>query len=171
MEVEFHLTQADLIAFHKHLAETSWSGRWAFLIQYGIGLAVAWGVHLFANLSWVKTMFVAGLCIGFSRLLANSLRERQVFALGKQSYEAGRQRGAFANCRIRLEKRHLCEITQGKEYRRLWSEIHRVEQTSTHIFIFTNPTQGYVIPKQAFPSKNEMLAFNSQLLQLHQEAQ
>lgn len=170
MEIEFHLTQADLIAFQKHLAETSWSGRWAFLIQCGVGLAVAWGIHVSTNLSWIKTMFVAGLCIGFSRLLANSLRERQVLAVGKQLYETGRQRGAFANCRIRLEKRHLCEITQGKEYRQPWAEIHRVEQTPAHFFIFTGPTQGYVIPKKAFSSEDELLGFNNQLLQLWQEA-
>ena len=40
-----------------------------------------------------------------------------------------------------------------------WSEVHKLVETSTHLFILTDPKTAFVIPKNAFGSEAEATQF------------
>jgi hypothetical protein len=116
------------------------------LFVFGIG-AIAGGLGMLGLLAWIKVLAVAAT---------------------KKMPDDERMAWIFAPRRLVLTPEGI-ETTQ--EYRHgfvAWRLICFVGASDDHLFLYDAPTQAYVVPRRAFPDRQQFAAFVALARQYHQ---
>jgi hypothetical protein len=64
-----------------------------------------------------------------------------------------------SDCRIIIDKNHVHTSDTGSDLRKAWVAIDHVMETKSHILIYFNRCNAFVVPKTAFNSLDDAKAF------------
>ena len=64
-----------------------------------------------------------------------------------------------SDCRITIDKDHVETSDASSNLRKAWSAIDHVMETRSHILIYFNRCNAFVVPKTAFNTPNDAEAF------------
>jgi hypothetical protein len=176
MEVEYELTPDDLYAFQWRAAFDSPLGRrttrkvylgWFLaLLLFSMVPAIGPDGFVISRNNFKFLLIAFPIVILAQHFLGRWLMRRAILRL-LQDEKPGR--GQLGKHRVVLTEDGLVETTAVGESRTSWAGVHRIEQNSQYIFIYTSPAMAHVIPKRAFRDVEEAEGFY-QLSKISQEA-
>jgi hypothetical protein len=175
MRIDYENTKDDLLAFNEHFFRTSP----ALQRQYRLGFAAAPlpGIGVVAAITWLRPglpLWVAGLIfIVTAALFVPFYRRQTLRTLHKTvlgTLGEGRNEGVLARHEIELIEGELRERTEVGESTHKWSGVERIELTEDFILLFTQATGGYIVPRRAFQTPAEAIAFYEEATRLWGEA-
>jgi t-SNARE complex subunit (syntaxin) len=145
MKIEYDLTAEDWAALGEHCARTAAECRHARRNSVALGVIVVVVVSILlwlttASLTMVVTAAAGGLfgALFWPNSIVSQAREQMVrrerpCLTGPHVLEAT-ARGLIAKCDVTES------ITR-------WAGVHRVDETTRHVFVMLNDVQGFVVPK------------------------
>jgi hypothetical protein len=160
MQVHFDLDIDDLIAFNLHhygYARNPVRGFWTAEINLHFNLILLvvflvsqkWVIFYLLLFSFIQTVLL--WFPSFTRWLI----KKQV----RKLYSKGQNKGVLGNHIIAIDADGLTEISDLAQQRILWSGIEKIEENEDYFFFYTGTMQAHVIPKKAFPHKEEASDF------------
>ena len=162
MEVEYRIEPKDITAFYRLHFESSPSTQHSYRMGYVwlTILALLFGIVTSAWQNWWSFMFWFVFLI--TCLIAyRPLVYWDINRSGQKIQKAGRNKGIWGQHKITLQENELIEISAAGESRTLWAAVERLEQNEEYIFIYTSSMAAHVIPKHAFPDKQQAERFYS----------
>ncbi len=148
--LEFEITGEDLVAYNVYGVTTAPAAKKqgaVFRIWGSLAVLVALTILIAIDGSWLEGLVfgvvgAAALWFVWPRLWiwttkSNVLRHAKTGGLGTPGL-----------CRIWTDEYGIHDATPNGTSSVTWQGIDRVEETASHVFIFTGPLQAYVIPKR-----------------------
>jgi hypothetical protein len=148
--LEFDITGEDLVEYNVYAATTAPAARKQsalYRVWLSLAVLVALTVLVAIDGNWLEGV-VAGLVAAavlwlvWPRLWAwmirsNVLRHAKTGGLGTPG-----------PCRMWIDAYGIHDATPNGASSVTWQGIDRIEETASHVFVFTGPLQAYVIPKR-----------------------
>jgi hypothetical protein len=158
MEVEYHTTFDDYIAFFRHTRRQSWIVffvRLAFslfvlfwLVLCPIGLLIQDAKSNWPFAAFSLAMAPAALALHWilSRLTSGPLL--RIFARKKIQ-------GYLGKTRLVLNDEWLTGTTEAEKSAYMWRQIYRMDDAGDYFFIYVSRRAGVIVPKHAFESAEQ----------------
>jgi hypothetical protein len=169
MEVEYVLTPEDHIAFNIHRVERlPWQHRhpqWSLLLVTLLG-CLGVGASSVLDPLWSVSpglgrvlLIVVGL--GFSTAMIRSMVQwRQNLAQKVRNlFNDPRNTKVLGWCRFAITPEALTSTVPDSSATIKWSGICGIHSTEEHAFFYTTASNGYILPRQPFPSEEEFRNF------------
>jgi hypothetical protein len=181
MEVEYALTEDDLVAFNQHLytqppARAARRYTWFFVGASLLAFATLLTVLVFELLPRRETfLLLVGLSAAFyygaTNLYGLLWWRRSVRKSVRKLLKEGSDPFVFAKRRVRISVQGMSEVNEfGTKVDMPWITIRRIETAPTHAFVYPNATEVHVIPKSAFATEDDFRAFVDTAIRLHSQA-
>lgn len=178
MQVEFELTEDDLIAFNrKHLMQSRklWAGRVAFLVcASSFVIWVLWVLPPLiygSTVNFVGYQVLGGVCFGLL-ILYDVLRWRGAAQRGVlKMLRRGHGRSVLGQHRLSISSDYVCAETPAGEQETKWHAIWKIVVTNDYAFIYNTPYSALVVPRRAFDNEDAFKAFVNQAVEFHQQSQ
>jgi hypothetical protein len=180
MEVEYHLTFDDKLAFERHalkqivkIAPARRQGLWAFgphvivlvtavaTAVFNPALLVEWANEVIACLLGVLVglMWYFFLGRGVNRGRLRSLREL---------FEEGHARWVLAPRRLTIGPEGFRVANYYFDSMNRWEQVWKIITTEDHAFFYVTPVQAQIVPRRAFPDGQAFDDFIALARQYHQ---
>jgi hypothetical protein len=179
MEIEYHLTFDDLVAFNRHhqkhalskVAPLKMRGPWAwvpYVAAVGFAAAIAltepWNkgpgmlVALLSGMLAGMVLFVL-LGVGLTTGRVRSLRE---------FFEEGHARWSLAPRRLTISPEGFRVVNYYTDAMNRWEQVWQIAVTREHAFFYLTPIMGHVVPRRAFADRRDFEAFVALAQQYHE---
>lgn len=152
LTLEYELTTDDFVAFNESFMRTSEAMRRQATKYRRLMSAIA-GLSLVVVIGFGFDDFAAGVLLGTMsavvlwwlapRLWGRAI-QRHISAMA-----AGEGLGVTGAYRLTASDSGLCEESPGGSACAEWAAIQRVDRTSEHVFVYSGPTQAFVVPVRA----------------------
>jgi YcxB-like protein len=152
-EVTYNVEIADMKAFQRHHSRVSPQVRRLriFLLLIFCALSLDSAIrHQTGSVGFRIVYFFA--LLGLMLVIGAALTFVANWIAQFRAYHNTDRNGVLGEHTITLTPEALHERTSVNDSKASWSGIFRIDATSTHLFIFTQPNAAHVIPRRAFPT-------------------
>jgi hypothetical protein len=161
MEVEYHLTFDDMLAFERHgqkqvrkIVPAKMRGPWTLVRYVLVGVmavfVVASNHGLFGPPDAIFP-FLLGLAVGVVWLLFMGLGlSRGRLRSLRELFEEGHARWFLAPRRLTISPEGFRVVNYYFDSMNRWEQVWQISVTEDHAFFFTTPLQAHIVPRRAF---------------------
>jgi hypothetical protein len=179
MEVEYHLTFDDLMAFNRHhqkhglnkVAPLKLRGWWAWgPYVAAVGFAVALTVTYPLTKGYgMHVVFLVGLLVGMAlfAFLAVGLAVGRTRSL-REFFEEGHARWILAPRRLTISPEGFRVVNYYVDAMNRWEQVWQISVTEDYAFFYLTPIMGHVLPRRAFADRREFEAFVALAQEYHE---
>ena len=152
-EITYSVEIADMKAFQRHHRRTSPVIRRLriFLLLLFVGLGLQSTIQLESGSIGYRILYFF-VELGLFALLAAIISFVTNRIAQFRTFRDGERHGVLGEHTITITPETLHERTAVNDSKAFWRGIFRIDATSQHIFIFTQPGAAHVIPRRAFTS-------------------
>jgi uncharacterized membrane protein len=158
MIIEYEITENDYLFFNMYHFENSKTVKNTFaLIRFIFPI-----IFLFLSLrSWINFeglnpvsifafVFACVWLIFFPKWMKKSVENRT-----RKIIREGNNKGLLGKKKLEINEDYIIETDQNAESKHKWNVIEKVVNTQDYIFIYASAVSAYIIPINAFKSKEE----------------
>ena len=171
-EITYCVEVADMKAFQRHHRRVSPAIRRMriFMYLFFIGLSLDSTLrHENGSLGFriVYFLIMLGFLVGLGLVISLVTN----WIVNYRAYSEGDRQGILGEHTVTLFPDLLQERTVVNDTKAAWRGIHRIDSTTDHIFIFTQPNAAHSIPRRAFATHADAEQFLSVARAYHEAAQ
>jgi len=182
LEIEFEVTEEDLIAFNKqHHARSlvKWIKR-IFVLFYCMSpiFFICWlfllSISQWPNSSiWPNAIVLIPLSVVMLIVIIyEGINWRRMPLLAvRNALRVGHGRSALGQHHLSISAESICIQTPAVIAEVKWYAIWKIVVTGEYAFIYNTPYSAYIIPKRAFDQPDEFESFVKQAQQSHKQSQ
>jgi hypothetical protein len=179
MEVEYHLTFDDVLAFERHaqkqlpkIAPPKMRGPWAlahYVIVGVISLLIASFYLELIGPPGATLPFLLGLAMGviWFFFLALGWGRGKLRSL-RECFEEGHARWALAPRRLIISPEGVRFVNYYSDSTSRWDHVWQISVSKDHAFLFITPLQAHIVPRRAFADRRVFEAFVALARQYHE---
>jgi hypothetical protein len=161
MEIEYHLTFDDMLAFErqaqKHvrkIAPAKMRGPWAWVRYVMVGVVALFIAAFYSGLLGTPDAllpFLLGLAVGVLWLfvLGVGLSRGRLRSL-REFFEEGHARWVLAPRRLTISPEGFHVVNYYLDSMNRWEQVWQISVTEDHAFFFITPLQVHIVPRRAF---------------------
>jgi hypothetical protein len=177
VEIEFELTEDDLVAFNRcqrrlRMRRAREDGRrnrpsvWAAL---AFGLVVA-ALTVLTDSVWLVLEYAGLILLGAVLTVAWALTVSRPRRLVQRTLSQGRNVRVLKRRKVAISPAGVRTVSSDSDCHNAWSGIDWIEVTDEHAFVFLNTEQAIIIPQEAFRTDEEFHEFVAQARRWHDAA-
>jgi hypothetical protein len=178
VEVEFELTEEDLVAFNRYQrtmkrrmareeARRKKASGWLVAIVLGVGIGT---MTIWRDLVWDALQFVVMLFLAFGLLVVLALWLARPEKIVRRFLDQGRNIRVLKRRKVTISPTGLRSVSTDFDAHYAWSGIDWIEATDDHAFFFLNTETAIVVPQEAFPRDEDFREFEAQARRWHDAA-
>ncbi|WDV46423.1 YcxB family protein [Clostridiaceae bacterium M8S5] len=167
MEINYQLTEKDIIDFNIHHLKTSPALKKSVFIQRIIGplidIPAIFIAHKLTNISLLywSVIFIS-MAILWYAFYPKHIEKRYKKQVSKMFAE-GKNKDLFAPSTLNISEDEIVRSSQYKTSKFEWSSVDKIDIGSNHIFIYDSAVSAVIVPFSAFNTDNERKTFLSLL--------
>ena len=165
MQIDYELTERDLIAFHvygmgresEHRRSVR-KNRWVALVGGGLALAAGLALGSLLTAALGGLWMLAGVFMGlvYRRMIRRTIRRQA---------KRGELRSMLVPTRLTVSPEGLISERPAGTATLRWDAVDGIAETEGHVFVHEDPDRAWIIPKRALEPEPGVEAFFGELRQ------
>ncbi|AXI00115.1 YcxB family protein [Sporosarcina sp. PTS2304] len=163
MEIEYELTEEDVIAFNLYHVKNSKVGKnslqWQRFVSPMIFFMFAYFLSIFTDMEKGPLFLVFGLTAILWVILYPKYFYFHITRQVRKMLKEGKNEGLIGQHIMKMNKTGITDQTQVGETKVQWSGIQRVIEDADYLYIYTSTISAYILPKRTIYSVDGLKAY------------
>ncbi len=172
MEVEYRLTEEDLVAFARYQRDRNPGHKWLVYVPLFVVLALILTIPLLLGQGGFDPLMLIpfgtmALAVLFGIFTARRSMPRQ---MARQLIRQGEKAKILGAQRMRITPQGLTNVMELTAGAVDWAALERIDVSGEHAFFYLLNTTAFILPKRAFGSERDFDDFVATAKRYHDEA-